>query len=342
MAPFLRLRPDGPQMEKVGPDSFEYMSSLGKGSFGEVLQVKHKGTSQVYAMKILRKNQIMRGNLLRYTMTERNVLSYIRHPYIVSLYFAFQTSHHLVMVLQFCSRGNLQHLIEAEKRLKEPLARLYSAETLLALGYLHERQIVFRDLKPENIVIDEDHHSVLTDFGLSKEGVMALQGTRSFCGSVAFLAPEILQRHAHGKTVDIYGLGVLLFDMLTGLPPFYHPDREAIFNNIRHARLQVPCYVSLPAKQLIEALMERDPSCRLGAISTSAVQDHHFFSSIDFAAVMKREVAVPVGGVTIWRQAIPETVMPITAIPIDTRSRTMGPGSPIAVTGWSFVGSVDI
>merc|ERR1719408_1057783 len=105
-------------MEKVGPDSFVYMARLGKGSFGEVFQVKHRATNQVYAMKVLRKSKIVPGNLLRYAMTERNVLSYIHHPYIVSLYFAFQTRSYLVLVLQFCPNGNLQHLIEREKRLQ--------------------------------------------------------------------------------------------------------------------------------------------------------------------------------------------------------------------------------
>ena len=124
------------------------------------------------------------------------------------------------------------------------------------------RSTVFRDLKPDNVVIDAAGHAMLTDFGLSKEGVLGQRGTKSFCGSVAFLAPEILLRRGHGHTVDIYNLGVLLFDMLTGLPPFYHPDRETLFANIKHARLVVPQYVPRTARSLIEALMEREPSRR--------------------------------------------------------------------------------
>merc|ERR1719271_492178 len=142
----------------------------------------------------------------------------------------------------------------------------------MALSYLHDRQIVFRDLKPDNVVIDEIGHACLTDFGLSKEGVSALHGTKSFCGSVAFLAPEILQRRGHGHTVDIYGLGVLLFDMLTGMPPFYHPDRETLFTNILHAQLRIPYFVSQPAASLIQALTEREPPRRLGANRTSDIQ----------------------------------------------------------------------
>jgi serine/threonine protein kinase len=342
-APFLRLRPFRPAIESVGPDSFTYVKRLGKGSFGEVFQVRHRDSGQVYAMKVLRKNRIIPENLLRYAMTERNVLSYMHHPYIVSLYFAFQTSQNLVMVLQFCPGGNLQQLIERVRRVPEPVARLYTAEILLALCHIHERSIVFRDLKPDNIVIDEGGHAVLTDFGLSKEGVSHLHRTRSFCGSVAFLAPEILRRQGHNHTVDIYGLGVVLFDMLTGLPPFYHPDRETLFTNIRHSRLQIPRYVSEPATSLIESLMVREPSGRLGANSTEDIKEHRFFSTIDFEAVMNREVPVPrMGGVGHPSASLElksgHREAPLRGVPIDNRQR----GNPSeAVPFWTFISSED-
>lgn len=289
--PFARVRTGA--IDVVGPESFDFVAKLGKGSFGEVFSVRHKKTGNTYAMKIMRKSKVTSGNLLRYTVTERNVLSYMNHPYIVSLHFAFQTSHYLVLVMQFCNGGNLQTLISNEGQLPESKARLYEAEVLLALAHLHERNIVYRDLKPENVVLDEDGHSVLTDFGLSKTGVMQINGTRSFCGSVAFLAPEILRRLAHGHTVDIYGLGVLLHCMLAGVPPFFHPDKETLFIRIQHAELRVPSYVSASARSLIEALMNREPSKRLGAAATLDVKHHPFFSSIDFEALMSREVPVP-------------------------------------------------
>lgn len=291
-APFAKMRRGSSRVEKVGPNSFELVNLLGRGSFGEVFQVKHKRTGKAYAMKVLQKSRIMSSNLLRYAVTERNILAYIRHPYIVSLHYAFQTPSHLVLVLHYCPRGNLQQLLTREKRLCETLSRLYSAEILLALIHLHERHTVFRDLKPDNVVIDESHHALLTDFGLSKEGV-GQRGTKSFCGSVAFLAPEILLRKGHNHTVDIYNLGVLLYDMLTGLPPFYHHDRETLFANIKHARLEVPLYVSRVARAFIEATMEREPNKRLGAHHTAQVKDHAFFSEMDFEMLMRREVPVP-------------------------------------------------
>lgn len=290
--PFARMRQGSSRVEKVGPNSFELVNLLGRGSFGEVFQVKHKRTGKAYAMKVLQKSRIMSSNLLRYAVTERNILAYIRHPYIVSLHYAFQTPSHLVLVLQYCPRGNLQHLITREKRLCEDLSRVYTAEILLALIHLHERHTVFRDLKPDNVVIDEAHHALLTDFGLSKEGV-GQRGTKSFCGSVAFLAPEILLRKGHNHTVDIYNLGVLLYDMLTGLPPFYHHDRETLFTNIKHAHLEVPLYVSRIGRSFIEATMEREPAKRIGAHHTSDVKGHVFFADVDFAQLMRREVLPP-------------------------------------------------
>ncbi|CAJ1340984.1 unnamed protein product [Effrenium voratum] len=320
----VKMKSGSSRVEKVGPNSFELVKLLGRGSFGEVFQVRHKRNSKVYAMKVLQKSRIMSSNLLRYAVTERNILAYIRHPYIVSLHYAFQTPSHLVLVLQYCPRGNLQQLITREKRLGDELSRLYTAEILLALIHLHERHTVFRDLKPDNVVIDEEHHALLTDFGLSKEGV-GQRGTKSFCGSVAFLAPEILLRKGHNHTVDIYNLGVLLYDMLTGLPPFYHHDRETLFANIKHARLEVPLYVSRPARAFIEATMEREPGKRLGAHHTSEVKNHAFFAETDFEQIMRREVPVP--------EAHPadESSIPWLTGPL---GMAKAPESPFAPTGW--------
>mmetsp|Transcript_172459 Transcript_172459/g.419458 ORF Transcript_172459/g.419458 Transcript_172459/m.419458 type:complete len:512 (-) Transcript_172459:580-2115(-) len=292
-APFVRMRDGSPEAEMIGPHSFDLLQLLGRGSFGEVFHVKHKQTQQSYAMKVIRKVRLRSRNMLRYTLTERNILAYVRHPYIVSLHYAFQTASHLVLVMQFCPRGNLQELISRERCLQESAARLYASEILLAICHMHARQTIFRDLKPENVVIDGENHALLTDFGLSKEGVRGLHGAKSFCGSLAFLAPEILLRRRHGHTVDIYNLGVLLFDMLTGRPPFFHPDPVKLFENIKHSCLEVPEYVPEAAQSLILATMEREPSRRLGAVHTADVKAHPFFSSVDFGALMRREVQAP-------------------------------------------------
>jgi protein-serine/threonine kinase len=266
---------------------------LGKGSFGEVYLVKHKRSSYVYAMKVIRKNKVIGRNLVRYAMTERNVLSYIRHPFIVRLYFAFQTPSCLVLGLEYCSGGSLAQYLHRESRLQENIVRLYIAEICMALEHLHARQVAFRDLKPDNIVIDEIGHAMLTDFGLSKEGVEGIVGAKSFCGSIRYLAPEILARKGHGVAVDLYGLGVVAYECLVGSPPFYSPNREKLFHNISSAVLNIPHYVPAPPSSLIGALMQRDPTKRIGSKQTSDVRQHPWFDGMDFEKVLLREVPVP-------------------------------------------------
>jgi len=198
--PFARIRAV-PHLPEVGPDSFDFLGRLGKGAYGQVFQVQHRQTHEVYAMKIIRKTRIKSETEKRGTKTERDVLTYVHHPYIVTLHFAFQTTDSLALVLQFCPGGTVQQLVDKHRRLDEPLARLYTAEMLLALIHLHHLKIIFRDMKPDNIVLDEAGHSVLTDFGLSKAKVSDVQAATSFCGSAAYLAPEILLRQGHGKVL---------------------------------------------------------------------------------------------------------------------------------------------
>ena len=176
-------------------------------------------------MKILNKKQIMGNNLVKYAKTERDVLTYTRHPFIVGLKYAFQTPEKLFLLLEYAPGGNMSRTLHKERRFPEDRAKLYLAEIILALEDLHKRDIIFRDLKPDNIVFDADGHALLTDFGLSKEGVQNNAQTRSFCGSPAYLAPEMLKRAGHGKSVDWYLLGVLLYEMLVGIPPYYSNNK---------------------------------------------------------------------------------------------------------------------
>lgn len=183
-------------------------------------------------MKVLSKQKIMGQNLVRYAKTERDVLSYTQHPFIVNLNYAFQNKDKLFLLLDYCPGGDLSRLLKRERRFTEERARLYTAQILLAIQYLHKRDIIYRDLKPDNVVVDADGNALLTDFGLSKEGVLDNISAKSFCGSVAYLAPEMLKRSGHGKSVDWYLLGVLLYEMLCGQPPYFCNNKEQLFYNI--------------------------------------------------------------------------------------------------------------
>lgn len=218
---------------RVGPDDFMPLKMLGSGSFGEVYLVREIRTRELYAMKVLTKAKIFGNNLVRYAKTERDVLSYTKHPFIVGLNYAFQTETKLFLILDFCPGGDLGRVLQREGRLSEERARKYLCEVLLAIEALHKRDIIFRDLKPDNVVIDTDGHACLTDFGLSKEGVFdPSRGAKSFCGSVAYLAPEMIRKAGHGKSVDWYLLGVILYEMIVGQPPYFSESKDQLFNNI--------------------------------------------------------------------------------------------------------------
>lgn len=287
---------DRPILLHVTYEDFIPICLLGKGSFGEVYYVKRRGTEEGYAMKVLRKDKIMGHNLARYALTERNVMSTIRHPFIVSAHFAFQTAEKLVLVLEYCPGSDLGYYLSREKRFSDDRARVYLCEVLLALEELHNRDIIYRDLKPDNVVLDFQGHAKLTDFGLAKERVATGSLAKSFCGSVAYLSPEVLKRQGHGKAVDWYLLGVLLYEMLVGSPPFFSCNRDVLYENIQKAKLRFPVYVSKQAQSLIRALMERNPANRLGSGPTEAeeIKSHEYFAGIDWQAAYRRELRPPV------------------------------------------------
>uniref|UniRef100_A0A7S1FDM5 Protein kinase domain-containing protein n=1 Tax=Noctiluca scintillans TaxID=2966 RepID=A0A7S1FDM5_NOCSC len=287
---FTTPRPD--VVEDVGPDSFRMKAVLGRGAFGEVYKVTHKSSGNVYAMKVLRKSKIVGRNLVRYAVTERNLLSYIRHPFIVRLHFAFQTRGTLALVLQFCPNGDVASAIKVCRRLSHDSALLYLAEVLLAMEHLHDRQVVYRDLKPENVLLDEDNHAILADFGLSKEGIDGL-GATSLCGSTAYMAPEILTRKGHGTSVDIYGMGVFFYEMLCGFTPYHHIDHKVLMRNIASGQLHIPELVPSVSESLIQMLMCREPAQRLGSQRTSDIRTHAVFKDVNFEKVLHRAVPVP-------------------------------------------------
>lgn len=280
---------------KVGPNDFRGILQLGRGSFGEVYLVEKIDTLEQFALKVLKKEKVLGNNLLRYAFTEKNISLHISHPFIVKLNFAFQTPEKLVMVMDFCPNGDLGTHLTREKKFSEEKAKFYMAEIALALGELHRNGILFRDLKPENVVLDKEGHARLTDFGLSKEGVSDEQLSKSFCGSIAYLAPEMLKRAGHTRSVDWYLLGVLSYEMVTGTPPFYSANREQMFSNIQKAELKFPPFLTDECKSLIKELMNRDVHKRLGASKRDVedIKDHNFFSDIDWNSILSKSIPPP-------------------------------------------------
>lgn len=280
----------------ISLEAFKIIKVIGKGSFGKVFLVRQKSTSKLYAMKVLKKDYIIRKNQVEHTKTERSVLGYVHHPYIVGLNMAFQTSDKLFFVLDYCSGGELFFHLGKVGCFQENRSKFYAAQIILALEYVHKMDVIYRDLKPENVLLDDLGNVRLTDFGLSKEGVSDhSSGANSFCGTPEYIAPEVLLRQGHGRAVDWWSLGALLYEMITGLPPFYSRNRETMFEKIIKADLSFPAHVSEAAKDLLSHLLVRDPKARLGSGERDAdeIKEHLFFSDIDWAEMSTGKMRPP-------------------------------------------------
>ena len=275
-------------------DDFDLLKVIGKGSFGKVMQVRKKDNGKVYAMKVLKKEQLIARKQVAHTKTERKVLEEIQSPFIVSLRYAFQTENKLYMILDYFTGGELFFHLKAEHKFTEDRARFYAAEIVLAIEILHHHTIAYRDLKPENVLLDTEGHVRLTDFGLSKEGITRTQLTHTFCGTPEYLAPEVVQGQPYGLPVDWWSLGTILFEMLTGLPPFYDQNLHLMYEKIVRARVPYPHYLSQQSRSLLSSLLERDPERRLGTQGDAEeVKAHPFFAAIDWQKLKRREVAAP-------------------------------------------------
>lgn len=290
--------PFGEQFKKSNPqlsvDDFELLKVIGKGSFGKVMQVRKKDTGKIFAMKVLKKAQLVARKQVAHTKTERKVLEDISHPFVCHLKYAFQTESKLYMILEFFNGGELFFHLKNEGRFPEERAKFYAAEIVCALECLHQHTIVYRDLKPENVLLDADGHIRLVDFGLSKEGVTATQLTHTFCGTPEYLAPEVIHGGGYGLPVDWWSLGTLLYEMLTGLPPFYNQNLHVMYEKIIRAKLHYPAYLSANARGILQALLDRNPKTRLGSINdANDVKNHPFFEGIDWNKLVRLELPTP-------------------------------------------------
>ena len=285
--------------KQISLNDFIVHSRIGSGSFGNVFLVERKETNMLYAMKVLNKKKVFQDKLKRYVITERNVLSAIDHPFIVKLRYAFQNGENLFLIMDYYPGGDLGNALNQEGSFTESRAKNYIAEIVLALEELHKSNIIYRDLKPENIMIDAKGHIALIDFGLSKEQVFTKTGARSFCGSVAYLAPEMVKKTGHGKAIDWYLLGVVLFEMLVGLPPFYAENKEQLFYNIEHEVLDFPDSFSEPLRDLLSSLLQKDINKRLGSFEgATEIKKHPWFSNINWDSAIKRKLAMAKPGIT--------------------------------------------
>ena len=270
----------------IGLNDFTILQEVGRGSFGVVYLVKLEESGGIYAMKVMVKEKIYEEKLEDYVCTEKNVMARIESEFIVKLRYAFQTLRLVCLVMDFCPGGTLAQVILRTGKVKEDMAKRYLSEIVVAFECLHDRDVIYRDLKPENVLIDEMGHVRLTDFGLAKTGVCGDQSAASFCGTVSYLAPEILEKKHYGKSVDWYSFGVLMFELLTGSVP----KGKSIKKDI--TKLHIPKFISPPARNLIEGLMFPEYKKRIGFKGVEQVKLHEFFSDIDWDIVKNKQLTM--------------------------------------------------
>uniref|UniRef100_A0A8D3BQD3 Ribosomal protein S6 kinase n=1 Tax=Scophthalmus maximus TaxID=52904 RepID=A0A8D3BQD3_SCOMX len=304
--------------EKADASQFELLKVLGQGSFGKVFLVRKvtpPDANQLYAMKVLKKATLKVRDRVR-TKMERDILADVNHPFVVKLHYGFQTEGKLYLILDFLRGGDLFTRLSKEVRVRffstvsllwrysfspihvmftEEDVKFYLAELALGLDHLHSLGIIYRDLKPENILLDEEGHIKLTDFGLCKEAIDHEKKAYSFCGTVEYMAPEVVNRQGHTHSADWWSFGVLMFEMLTGALPFQGKDRKETMGLILKARLGMPQFLSTEAQSLLRALFKRNPANRLGSGADGAeeIKRHGFYSTIDWNKLFRKELKPP-------------------------------------------------
>jgi serum/glucocorticoid-regulated kinase 2 len=273
-------------------DDFDLLKVIGKGSFGKVMQVIKKDTKQIYALKTLRKQHIILRMEVTHTLAERTVLARINNPFIVPLKFLFQSREKLYLVLSFINGGELFWHLQKEGKFLMDRLRFYIAELLTALESLHDLNVIYRDLKPENILLDYQGHIALCDFGLCKLNMANDDKTNTFCGTPEYLAPELLLNQGYTRSVDWWTLGTLLYEMLTGLPPFYDDDVNTMYGKILRNPLRFPdALEGTDAQDLLVKLLQKDPAMRLS--DATQIKLHRFFLNIDWGKLLAKSYLPP-------------------------------------------------
>jgi novel protein kinase C epsilon type len=255
-----------PTSNQLSINDFTFVKVLGKGSFGKVLLAEKNGTDEVFAVKVLKKHVILQDDDVECTMCEKRILALAaKHPFLTALYSSFQSPDRLFFCMEYVNGGDLMFQIQRARKFEEPRARFYAAEVTCALQFLHRHEVIYRDLKLDNILLDAEGHCRLADFGMCKEGINKDNLTSTFCGTPDYIAPEILQEMEYGVSVDWWALGVLMYEMMAGQPPFEADNEDDLFEAILHDDVLYPVWLSKEAVSILKSVsVHRD----LGALYT--------------------------------------------------------------------------
>uniref|UniRef100_A0AAY4EMF4 non-specific serine/threonine protein kinase n=1 Tax=Denticeps clupeoides TaxID=299321 RepID=A0AAY4EMF4_9TELE len=296
-----------PPRRKPLESDFETIKLISNGAYGAVYLVRHKETRQRFAMKKINRQNLILRNQIQQVFVERDILTFAENPFVVSMFCSFETRRHLCMVMEYVEGGDCANLLKNMGPLPVDMTRMYFAETVLALEYLHNYGIVHRDLKPDNLLITSMGHIKLTDFGLSKIGLMNMttnlyeghieKDTREFvdkqvCGTPEYIAPEVILRQGYGKPVDWWAMGIILYEFLVGCVPFFGDTPEELFGQVVSDEIIWPGgddALPVDAQDLITRLLHQSPLERLGTGGATEVKQHPFFSGLDWNSLLRQK-----------------------------------------------------
>ena len=291
---------DDQTLKKTTPEDLKYIKVLGKGSFGKVMLAELKGDDTIYAVKVLKKAGVCEEDDVECTMIEKRVLALAcEHPFLTALHSCFQTKDRLYFVMEYVNGGDLMFHIQRARKFDEKQSRYYSGEIILALMFLHRRGVIYRDLKLDNVMLDAHGHIKIADFGMCKEGMLDGRQTNTFCGTPDYIAPEILDEKMYSFSVDWWALGVLMYEMMAGQPPFEAESEDDLFEAILHDDVAFPTWMSPAGVSICRAFMTKNVPDRLGCISGDLdecerqIHGHAFFKSLNWGLLEGRDVPVP-------------------------------------------------
>lgn len=277
---------------KYSLGDFHIMRTLGTGSFGRVHLVRSVHNGRYYAIKVLKKQQIIKMKQVEHTNDERRMLKLVEHPFLIRMWGTFQDSKNLFMVMDYIEGGELFSLLRKSQRFPNPVAKFYAAEVALALEYLHSHDIIYRDLKPENILLDRNGHIKITDFGFAKEVSTV---TWTLCGTPDYIAPEVITSKPYNKSVDWWSLGVLIFEMLAGYTPFYDSTPMKTYEKILSGKVHYPHFFTPDVIDLLSNLMTADLTRRLGNLinGPADIRNHPWFAEVIWEKILAKDIETP-------------------------------------------------
>lgn len=281
-----------PSSNEKTPDSYDRIKAIGNGAYGEVFLVRDKCTFDYHAMKVVEKTIVVERNHVKHLILEKEILHCIEFPFIVSLDAAFKDNVYLYFILPYICGGEMFTYLQKFGSFNENLAKFYCSQVILALEYMHYCNVIHRDIKPENILIDDAGYIKLCDFGFAK---IIKKKTWTLCGTPEYLAPEIIMSRGYGFAVDWWAVGVLVYEMVVGIPPFYASDPNKLYEKVLEGQYKCPKNLSQDCKNLIRGFLQVEPAKRLGSHKqgTFTIKSHAWFNGIDWTNILNKKVEPP-------------------------------------------------